>query len=184
MHCSYLEKAHHTDNSKHPIQECINVKQHHSKKSPWSPTWCWPNNLRMSSSCHLWTCYYIALKAYFSVQIFTHIFSLAVLPCMSFITRHRFGMTKVVALRTDFGEWHLVFLATWIWTDNESRVSSFNIFSFSLRLWKVTRFRGSEDWPESGGPPFKVHGVFGCQGRSAFEPLHEWTLLDPLPHEE
>lgn len=57
-------------------------------------------------------------------------------------------------------------------------------FSSSWRLWKIPRFRVSEVWPESGGSPFKVHGVFRCQDSSASEPFHERTLLDPLPHEE
>lgn len=68
---------------------------------------------------------------------------------------------------------------------NQPMIFSQNSFSCSIwRLWEITRFRGSEDRPESGGPPLKVHGVSGCQGSSASEPLHEWALLDSLPHEE
>lgn len=53
-----------------------------------------------------------------------------------------------------------------------------------LRLWKIPRLRGLEDWSESSGSTFTVHGVIGRQIRSAFEPLHEWTLFDPISNEE
>lgn len=62
--------------------------------------------------------------------------------------------------------------------------SSANSSSSSWRLWKITGLRCSENWSESGGLAFEVHGILGCQGGCASEPLHEWTLLHPLPHEE
>lgn len=57
-------------------------------------------------------------------------------------------------------------------------------FYFSWRLWKISRFSVFEDWPESSGPSFKIYGVLGCKDSGAGEPLHERTLLHPLPHEE
>lgn len=52
------------------------------------------------------------------------------------------------------------------------------------RLRKITGLGCSKDRPEPGGPPVSVHGVFGGQGTCAAEPLHEWTLLTALLHEE
>lgn len=57
-------------------------------------------------------------------------------------------------------------------------------FYFASRLWKISRFSVFEDWPESSGPSFKIYGVLGCKDSGAGEPLHERTLLHPLPHEE
>lgn len=59
------------------------------------------------------------------------------------------------------------------------------IFSpFSWRLWKISRFGVFEDRPESSGPAVEIYGIFGGEDGGAGEPVHERTLLHPLPREE